>query len=188
MIAVLPAGVALSVVLGMVNLALTIIVIRWVLRRGRPPGPLGEPEFMRGQRLQPGAKVPELSVTTVSGESRSLADMDGAPSLIGFFSPGCPPCHTQLPLFVDLARTIPGGAGQVLAVVVGDKQLQGVVIGEFVGELEGAAAIAVEPLAGPAAAALAVKGYPTFYMIDDGQVQASSAAVHRLAIRQPARS
>lgn len=186
--AVLAAGVALSVVLGLVNLALTFVVIRWMLRRGRPPGPVGEPEFMRGLRLQPGAKVPELSVTTASGESLSLAGMPGAPRLIGFFSAGCPPCRTQLPLFVDLARTIPGGAGQVLAVVVGDQQRQGEVIGELVSELSGAAAVAVEPLGGPAAAALAVKGYPAFYVIDDGQVQASSGAVHRLAVRQPARS
>ena len=184
---VLAAGVALSVVLGLVNLALTFVVIRWVLRRGRPPGSLGG-EFMRGLLLQPGAKVPELSVPTVSGESVSLTGMAGAPGLIGFFAVGCPPCHTQLPLFVDLAKTIPGGVGQVLAVVVGDKQRQGEGIGEYVSELSGAAAVAVEPLGGPAAAALAVKGYPAFYMIDDGQVQASSGAVPRLATRQPARN
>jgi thiol-disulfide isomerase/thioredoxin len=185
--AVLATGVVLSVALGLVNLALTFTAIRWMLRRGQQPGPRGEPDFLLSQRLQPGAKVPTLSVTTVADESRSIADMATTPSLIGFFSPVCPPCRTQLPLFVDLAKTIPGGASRVLAVVVGDRQRHGDVISEFVGELEGAAAVAVEPPGSPAAAALSVKGYPTFYLLEEGEVRASSMMVSRLAARQMTR-
>lgn len=46
--------------------------------------------------LQVGESVPELPLTTLSGQATSLAAQRGAPIVLVFVSPGCGPCHALL--------------------------------------------------------------------------------------------
>jgi len=169
-------------VLCLVNLMLTLVVIRRVRLHGEKltAGPMFRGETMT---LPAGTRVPEFSVTATSGERRTLADLTGSRSLVGFFSPHCPPCHGQLPEFNDLARSIPGGAAQVLAVITGEADAAA----DFGAELATVATVVTEPPNGPAATAFSAHGRPCFYLVGaDGQIEASGRTVRRLTSAVPA--
>jgi peroxiredoxin len=169
-------------VLSVVNLALMFAVIRRVREHGERLAKLPRMRPML-QRLPAGTKVPEFTTVTVTGESRSLADMAGSRSLVGFFSPGCPPCHDQLPEFTKFAKTLPGGASHVLAVVTGAEKPAM----EFAARLDGDASVVVEHPKGPVATAFSVEGMPSFYLVGaDGRIEASGMAMEMIAEPAPA--
>jgi len=169
----LGAAVAVIGVVLLANLALTLALVRRVrvlserpaMLPGRPGLPIGSP-------------VPDFTATTVSGETKSRSEMTGSRSLFGFFDAGCISCHRQLPEFANLAGTISGGAGQVLAVVTGSDERAA----EFVSELDGVAAVVREPQEDALCTAFRVKGFPSFYLVNGtGSVEASGTAVRMLA-------
>jgi thiol-disulfide isomerase/thioredoxin len=166
----------------LVNLMLTLAMIRRVRQHGEKlaVGPMFRGESMT---LQAGSRVPGFSVTAASGERRTLADLTGSRSLVGFFAPGCPPCHGQLPEFSDLARTIHGGPTQVLAVITGE----GEVAADFAADLADVATVVTELPNGPAATAFSARGRPCFYLVGaDGRIEASGRTVRRLTSAVPA--
>jgi thiol-disulfide isomerase/thioredoxin len=176
-------AVLLIGVLSLVNFALTFAVIRQVRRygeqfEGRGAGPRQPP-----WHIQAGSPVPEFTATTISGGRVSLGDLTGARSMIAFFSVGCAPCRVQLPEFTRYARSFPGGAAQVLAVVFAREGKREEDTGDYVRELAGAATVVVEPLGGPTGQAFSVSGYPTFYVLDErGRVETSGTAARQIAV------
>ena len=176
-------AVVLVGALSLVNLMLTFAVIRQVRRLGeqsaeRGAGLAQQPSW----HIQAGIPVPEFTTTSVSGERVSLGDLTGARSLIGFFNEGCTPCRLQLPIFVQHAKSFPGGLAQVLAVVVASEEAPPVgPADDYLQQLAGVATVVTEPVAGPAATAFMVTGYPTFYVLDErGQVETSAHAISRI--------
>ncbi len=168
-------------VLCLVNLVLTVVLVRRVRRNGERIA--AGPGFRRQAGLPAGAKVGDFTAATVSGASQSLADLAGGRSLVGFFSPTCGPCQRQVPEFTELARTIPGGVAHVLAVVAGE----GAEAAEFAAGLAETASVVIEPAHGPVATAFAARGFPTFYLVDaEGRIEASGLAVSVLADPVPA--
>lgn len=169
-------------VLGLVNLWLIVAMARKLhdhgqelARRGHRPRP--------AVGLPPGTEVPEFMVTTVTGATVSAADLRGQRSVVGFFSPGCAPCHEQAPAFTAFARTLPGGA-RPLAVICGGGHGAADQNGadHLARELADVAHVVREPSAGVAAAALAVSGFPSFILLDaDGRVAAGAHAVAPIA-------
>jgi thiol-disulfide isomerase/thioredoxin len=179
-------AVVLIGVLGLVNFALTFAVIRQVRRYGEQLASRGAGRRQPAWHIQAGSPVPEFTAATVSGGRVSLSDLTGARSVIAFFSVGCPPCRVQLPEFTRYARSFPGGAAQVLAVVFGGEGEREETDG-YVRELAGAATVVVEPPGGPTAQAFSVSGYPTLYVLDErGRVETSGMAVRRIAAAVPA--
>lgn len=154
-------------------------------RRAPQPAPGSRPQA----GLKRGTAVPPFTVTTTSGAVVSDADLRGGQSLLGFFMPGCEPCHDQLPGFIAAARELPGGPARVLAVVAArPRQASGAAAGaagaggtdadHLVGDLAGVAQVILDPAAKALAAALAVAGYPSFFLIDaDGRVEASAHGI-----------
>lgn len=175
MVAYLVAAVVLVSVLCVVNLALTLALIRAMHHQSPArlaPGPPGLGLLPRG------ARAPEFAATTVDGQARSLADLLGARSVLGFFSVRCAPCRDQLPKFADFARTFPGGPAQVLAVVNGDPALAA----EYAEALAGVATVIVEPTGGPVTAAYSPAASPVFYLLDEqGHIQIGVPAVQMIA-------
>jgi thiol-disulfide isomerase/thioredoxin len=181
----LVVAVVILGLLCLVNLTLTFVLVRRVSGLSAQPG---RPAGFRPALpvLPPGSQVPGFTVTTVSGATRSLDDLAGSRSLLGFFSPGCPPCQDAVPEFIDFARTIPGGTSQVLAVVSGP---EGTAAEGFARELRDAASVVVEPRQGPAAAAFQVSGYPRFFVLDEsGRIEASGPSMPLLLSAGLARS
>ncbi len=168
-------------VLCLVNLALLFAVIRKVrlLSERVDKVPVMAPAAL----LPAGSLAPEFTAVTTSGESRSLADLAGSRSVVGFFSPGCEPCRTQLPEFIEFAKALPGGPGQALAVVVGETEAAA----RLAAELDGPSAVVITPRKGTLTAAFSVRGTPAFYLIGpDGRIEARGMAVQVLASAVPA--
>jgi len=172
-------------VLSLVNLGLTVLLARRLREQGERLARQAPPRMPRPMvGPPPGTEVPEFRVTTVSGALVSAADLRGERSLIGFFMPGCAPCHDQVPAFIAFARGLPGGPGHVLAVIA-DGGRPVVTVPEhdadqLVEDLTGAEAaqVVLGPSAGVAATALAVTGYPSFLLLDaDGRVEAGAHGI-----------
>jgi peroxiredoxin len=122
-----------------------------------------------------------FSADTTSGGAVSLAGLRGSRALVGFFDPGCAPCHEQVPEFVELAKTLPGGPSQVLAVVSGRPDQAA----EFAARLDGVASVVLENSEdgrmGPVAHSFSVFGWPSFYLLDaSGTVESSAPSISML--------
>lgn len=166
--AILVAVVVLVGVLCLLNLLLTLGVIRRLRELAeRADSSSDAPALLVGQQ------VPEFTATTTAGEPvshRSFSD----DTLVAFLMPNCGPCREQLPELVKLAGGWAGGRDRVLAVIVGEP---------------GAAATYVETLAPVArivvedsqqssiVTAFAVSGFPLFGVVDGtGRVLSSALA------------
>jgi hypothetical protein len=184
----LTAAVIVASFLGLVNLWLIVAIARKLREHGRLLARQQRPPRPRPLvSLSPGTPVPQFNVRTVSGAVVSTAGLLGERSLIGFFMPGCVPCHNQIPAFITLARSLPGGPGHALAVVsYGGRPMARVPahdVDRLVKELAETDAVQVvpEPSAKVAATALAVTGYPSFILLGaDGRVEASENVVASL--------
>jgi peroxiredoxin len=177
-------AVALIGALSLINLMLTFAVIRQLRRHGELPshGP-GLDTHRPPWHLPPGTPAPEFTAETVTGETISLSDLTGSRSVVAFLAMNCAPCREQLPQLREYASSIPGGAAQVLAVVIGDREKAD----RYMRELSGVATVVVEPIHGPVVQAFSVGGYPTIYALDErGQIQASGGAVRQIIAASPA--
>jgi thiol-disulfide isomerase/thioredoxin len=176
-------SVALAAVsaLCLVNLALLFAVIRKVRLLGERVDKV--PVMAPAALLPVGSQVPEFTAVTTNGESRSLADLAGSRSVVGFFSPNCQPCQVQVPQFIEFAKALPGGVGHAFAVVVGE----GTAAAGLAAELDGAAAVVITPARGPLIAAFSVRGFPAFYLVDpDGRIEARGMGIQALGSPVPA--
>jgi len=167
--ALLTVAVPLVGALCVLNLVLTVGVIRRLrehteLIQGLPR--MQPPEQIM---LPAGETVGPFTAVTEDGAEVSrdgLADE----TLVAVFSPTCSACAEQLPLFLDRARSFPGGRANVLAVVVGDREEAAA----QAARLAPVARVAVEEHGGPVARAFDVRGFPAFARLDaDGRVLAS---------------
>lgn len=147
----------------LINLTLTFVLVRRMRQHGEQHA--SDPAFGRFTAFVPvGTKVPAFTVRTISGETRTLADLSGASSLVAFMSPGCPQCKKQLPAFREFAQAVPGGAAQVLVII---RSVAGNQAAPYlVRELDGLASVAFESGDGPAHRALSIKVFPSFYTLD----------------------
>jgi hypothetical protein len=150
---------ALLGVLCVFNLVLTVGLVRRVRRDAEPsPGGQGGPVVMRG----PGERIGAFRATTLDNEEVSDGMLAGGSTLVGTFGQGCPECHERLPLFVDYARSFPGGRERVLAVVVGNRDE----VADELARLRPVARVVLEGRSGVVASALGVRGYPAFAIVD----------------------
>lgn len=172
----LSVAVACVGALSLVNLILIVALAR---RQRRYAAESVRPSDFELLTLQKGSDAPDFVATSVTGSRRSLGDLKGTPSLIAFFAATCRGCRTQIPAFVKLARTVPGGPPHVLAVITGD--------GDEGRDLRNAlvevATVIVEPDRSPIADAFSVRAYPTFYVLDgEARIRASGTSVPRFDI------
>jgi peroxiredoxin len=171
----LNVAIAVAGVLCLANLALTFTLVRRVRRQDERIA--AAPRFRAGTALPPGSTVGDFTAITAAGEPRSLEGLAGGRALVAFFSASCSSCRKQLPEFLELARTIPGGAGQVLAVVAGEEKASA----EFAVGLGEEASVVFEQPHGPLSTAFSVRGFPSFYLVGaDGRIESSGLALAAL--------
>ncbi|MEV8374238.1 hypothetical protein AB0P21_15960 [Kribbella sp. NPDC056861] len=182
--AVLSTAVVLIGLIALLNLVLTIGVIRRL--RAQPPadqhqhaGGLRPAVDVRPTTLEPGERVPGIDAVTIDGIAVQLP-FEGR-SLIGFFSPSCSTCREQLIPFVVTAERQPAGV-RVLAVVAGsdDDTAKAYVDELLAGRSE--VLIVREDEDGPVQKAFGIKGFPAFAIVDDGQLGVSDFQVSELQI------
>lgn len=147
--------------LGLVNLLLAFAIVRRLREHAEMLAEL--PGDSAGRAMRPANDaVQEFSARTVEDELITSADL--APgTLVGFFSPGCPPCEEQLPLFAATARGRGAGRTGVLAVVVGPADRATDLVREL---LPVARVVVEEDPDGAVAKAFGVKGYPSTCVVD----------------------
>jgi thiol-disulfide isomerase/thioredoxin len=176
----LTSAVVLLTALCLINLVLTLGVVRRLREISREAGRVHDPT--EAGRLPAGADVGAFSALTTDGTTVSRETVNG-PTLIGFFSPDCPPCVDAVPEFVGYAHTVPGGRDRVVAVVLA-KPGSG---GELAAELRDVAQVITGPDASATQQALAVLALPTVYLIDErATVLASGSRCPQLPLLSPA--
>jgi hypothetical protein len=198
MMAFLVVAVVVVGLLGLVNLLFAFGVVRRLREHtelldklsNRPAGGDAGPIM-----LPAGETVGEFETTTIDGERVTRDDLTGS-TLVAVFSPGCSACEAQMGKFVEFAAAHPGGRDKTLAVVVGPEAESA----SYVERLEASARVIREDReagagaggegsGAPLSKALAVRGFPSFALIDDHVVRASGFEVSELsAARSAARS
>ncbi|SCL46616.1 hypothetical protein GA0070606_1020 [Micromonospora citrea] len=166
--ALLTVAVVLVGALGLLNLVLLLGVVRRLRehtdllndRHNQPP------EVM----LEVGSLPGDFVSTTVDGQVRTRADIPPM-TLVAFLTPSCEHCEEQVPLLIDRARSMPGGAEHVWVVVVG----KGPETEPYAAQFAGLATVFVEPGSGPLPIAFGIKGFPAFGLLDERGVVASTA-------------
>src|SRR5262245_15248187 len=127
-----------------------------------------------------GAVVDSFAATAWDGTPVAL-ELLSAPTVVGFFSPGCSPCHERLPDFVARARRAP--SGRTLAVVVGD----GDDSEAMVASLAEVALVVVERRGGALTTAFGVRGFPSFALVGEaGLIEASGTDLASIPTLVPA--
>ncbi|MFG1949390.1 TlpA family protein disulfide reductase [Nonomuraea sp. NPDC048826] len=184
---VLIAAVVVVGVLGGLNLLLMLAVLRRLREYDAKWARAGIDNLADRKMVpEPGTQVADFTATTLDGAEIALSEPAGVsgadgPLLVGFFSPGCPACHDELPRFVEYAGA--GGRDRNLVVISGSAEDAADII-EAVAPM---ARVVVEPIEGPLMTAFAVRGWPSFIALgQDGTVQAAAASVVTLERSQQA--
>jgi thiol-disulfide isomerase/thioredoxin len=165
----LTAAVVLLAVLGMLNLLLTLAIVRR-MRTMTPGNELPEP-------LSVGSAIRPFTATTIDGQTISERDLRGSQVLVGYFSPGCPPCEAALPRFVTYAAGL--DRERVLAVIVDGTGTDAA--RDQAVALEAVARVVVTSERATVVDALSAHGYPVVFLLDeDGRVVAADTTVDNL--------
>lgn len=162
---VLAAAVVFAVVLCVLDLLLTLGVIRRLREHTSRLDNLGVAGYATNALPMVGEKVGEFTVTTIDGRSVSR-DSLMRETLVGFFSPACGSCKEKLPDFADHAHRWVNDRRQVLAVVTGPTE-QATEIAKMVESLRPLGMTVVDGERGPVSRAFKADYTPTFCLLDD---------------------
>jgi thiol-disulfide isomerase/thioredoxin len=174
--AILTAAVVVVGALCVVDLLLSVGIIRRLREHTEMLSQLRSTSSVPTSLPGPGTRVDEFTATSTEGTGVALGAAGGE-SLIGFFSPGCGPCATVLPEFVDHAA-VAGAA--VLAVIVGD----GPEVAQMTAALEPVAQVVHEQHGGAVSGVFGVAMFPSLFVLDASRTVMASG--HDLkAVRQP---
>lgn len=187
MVQFLLAGVAVAIVVSLLNLALCYGVIRRL--RVHEEQLAGGGDGGEGTSMPPatpgvGSSLPDFHAVTQDGRQLDRALLGEGRAYIGFFSAFCPPCRERLPEFVDYVEAR-GELDRTLVVVSGAESPQG---REMVEQAQRAAHVVTE--AGDPGAlelALEVDRLPCMLVLDDGVVQANGAVIAHLLMAAESR-
>ncbi|WP_235921644.1 TlpA family protein disulfide reductase [Lentzea tibetensis] len=168
------AGVVLAVVLSLVNILLLFAVLRRLREYGAKLAAVpsaAQSMFERDNELN-GQQIPEFTASTVDGRTITRDDLAGRRVLVGFFAPGCKPCHEHAPEFANM--DVPA-----YAFVSGD----GPQADELTRLLSGSTAVVVGEAMSGLENLLGVKSFPTFLAIDEtGTVERATISLHDLQL------
>ncbi|MER5420881.1 hypothetical protein [Streptosporangium roseum] len=164
------AAVTLCGVLTVLNLILTLGVIRRLRDHTDRLGDLAQARPMPDPIIVPGSRPAAFAADTVDAEPITEAHLAGG-GLVAFFSPTCGACEEWIPRFATAARALPDGRRRALAVVVAPAEADAA---GMVAKLRDAAMVVVEEDKGPLATAFKVFGYPAMCRLgEDGTVVSS---------------
>ena len=176
MMALMAAAVALVGAVCLINLVLTVGLIR---RLREHSDALAKLSSSSDEQLiaTVGARVGDFDATTTTGEQIGRSDL-ASEMLVGFFSPDCQPCVRGLPNFIERARGATAGPAGVLAVVTG----AGPEAQSMREQLQPVAQVVAGTEDGPVERAFGVRGYPAYALVgSDGRIAASGYRLEALA-------
>ncbi|TDC62947.1 hypothetical protein E1200_23975 [Actinomadura sp. GC306] len=176
------AAIMVVGVLCLLNIALTLAVIRRLNEQARLLAEPGRAPAQRGYppplEIAPGERVGDFSVATVDGEPVSRAALPET-TLVAFMAPGCQSCEQSLPDFLARADAAPGGRDGVLAIVLG----KGPGRDELCAELAPVARVLTEDEeGGPLVQAFGVGALPAFGVLAGDVLVASYALAEQIPL------
>lgn len=173
----LSAALAFVGLLGLLNLLLTLGLVRRLRDlESRPAAPSSASGFMVGR----GTGVERQATVDVAGRPVSLPD-PAFPTVIGFFTTGCPPCADSMPGF--LARAADAGPERTVAVVTGARDDDD----RYVRRLAPTVPVVADADADALVEAFHVRAFPAFVLLGpDGTVRASGISLDDLPVTVPA--
>ncbi|WP_406859401.1 hypothetical protein ABZO31_03375 [Streptomyces sp. HUAS MG47] len=165
----------LLTVLCLFNLVLSYGIVRRLRAMARARA--GSPATVSG-------RVEDFTVTATSGARVSRAELV-PDSVLGFFSPGCPPCAALLPRFVAAVEDAGLPAERVLAVVMpGEDDAEA---RQYAQRLARVATVVAGEQARTVSAACGVQGFPAVCAIDAvGRIHEVDSDLAALAAHRPA--
>jgi cytochrome oxidase Cu insertion factor (SCO1/SenC/PrrC family) len=164
--------ISLLAAVGLMNLLLIVALVRRIRSQDDQLAARSRPRPLPAMTV--GRMAPDFTVTTVSGKTRSLSDLQGDRGVIAFLTPDSETCRARVPDLIEYARAHPTGRTHVVTVICGT----GKQAARLAGELQEYMSVVVEPRAGPMQQAYSVSGHPLFYVIRaDGQIAARGAYV-----------
>lgn len=175
------AVIALVGALAVLNLLITLALVRRLREHEARRAGAGEANDFETVRLRPGDRIGEFKTTDVDGRSVSDTSMVGR-TLVAFFSPACEACVEKVPAFAERAAERVGGRDKVITVVLGD----GPDSEQLVDQLHAGTRAVVEPYDGPISRAFGVIGFPAYLIVEKSHVIAASADVGGLVWLDPA--
>ncbi|WP_159104567.1 MULTISPECIES: hypothetical protein [unclassified Plantactinospora] len=155
MLPILTAAVVLVGALGLLNLALTLGLVRRMRQYGHLLEGL-EPAELGASTKPVGSAVAPFTATALDGTVVD-ADWFTEPVVVGFFSPGCPACKDLIPGFVAVAAT-----RRALAVVEKGPEPAD----EYTEPLSRVATVLADEQARGAVAAFGVRAFPAVCQVD----------------------
>lgn len=170
----MPYIVAVLVLVGTVTLANLVLTLGLVRRMRQYAAVVSglQPREAGGTTRPIGTAITPFRATAVDGTVIDERWLD-APTVVGFFSPGCPACKELLPDFVTAAAS-----RRALAVVEdGNEPAE-----DYVTALAAVAPVLAGPEAQPAVIAFGVRGYPSVCSVDAHGV-VSGVGVHLVQSR-----
>ncbi len=129
------------------------------------------------EMLAAGEHVGAFTAVGTHGESITHPGSFVDRTLVGFFSPTCPPCHEQLPLFVEQGHR----GARVLSVVLDDSSATQA-RDEMTERLGALGTVVLVQQQDPVVSAFRVSAYPAVFTVtEDGRVESSGHTVLGLA-------
>ena len=162
-------------VLCLLNLALSLAVIRRLREHSDKLAALGGIFVGRDSGLAPGAAVPGLAAVTHDGAELPVDALAAGDRLLAFVSASCAACREHLPGFVAAAAA--HGPDGTVVVVTGDPDRGA----DLVRMAAGAARVVVEADDGPWTSGYHITTFPTFFRLRDGVVAAKGLTVADIA-------
>jgi hypothetical protein len=170
----LVAAVAVVSVLTLLNLLLTYGVIRRLRDHEERLSRAGTPSMVD---LPIGAPVPPFRADTTDGGTVTSESLAAGAAYAAFFSPTCPPCREQMPLFVD---AVADARRDRILIVVSRDGADPTALADFVAAIGPAGHVVVEDTTGPVAGAFGVSGQPTLLRFNGGELAARAHTVEEL--------
>jgi thiol-disulfide isomerase/thioredoxin len=161
---VLSVAVVVLAAIVVLNLAVTVAVIRRLReQRNPPPDAAGDDAAMAGGP-DIGAHVPDFTATTDQGTPMSRADLPDR-TVIGFFSTSCSACTEDAPRFTAAAQALAENGVAALSVV---QRKRGDDAEELVSALAPGGPVVVEPAPGPVLRGWRVSTTPAYFLVGPG--------------------
>ena len=181
---ILAAAVIVLAVLVVLDLALTLAIIRRLRATGTTTAAgHAAHETTVDVFASPaiGSAIPLLQVQAESGVPVDTAAFTDGGALVAFAAVGCKPCHDQLPELREVVEARVARGDRALVVVLAPEP-QSEPADDFVAAFDGLAPVVVET--GPRLGqAFEIEGYPTYIQFVDGKVDHIAALVGDLPVR-----
>lgn len=158
------ASTVLLWVVVLLNLLLTVGLIRRVNATAAAPGPPLPPG------LPAGTELPHVTVRPLDGDDVALTSVAAGPSVLLFLSPSCEGCRDQLPAVREVVGAAPGVRAVALVATADPGEAAA-----YRDELPGATVVMAAGGGADALGVLQVHSFPMYYTVDAGSRIAASA-------------